>query len=77
MISGGDPEQFSDEVRLCADIVSADVSNLPLPDHRDRLKGRQRSSCCPEAAKAKTWSGQTFYAPVVLLHNGVYSSVGK
>jgi hypothetical protein len=36
--------------------LSANVSNLPLPDHRCRLKARKCSSCRPEAAKAKPWA---------------------
>src|SRR3954470_15194731 len=69
--SGGDLEQPGDEGRLSSDVAAVDVLNLPLPDHRHRLEARQCSSCRPEAAEAKAWTGQPFHASVVLLHDVV------
>jgi hypothetical protein len=62
-------EQLGDEGSLSPDVASTKIPNLPLPDHRHRLKARQRSSRGPEAAEAKPWADQTSYAPVVLFHN--------
>ena len=55
--SGGNLEQFGDELRLGLDVVTADVSNLPLPHHCHRLVACQRSSSRPETAKAKSRAG--------------------
>ncbi len=55
--SGGNLEQFSDELCLRHDVVTADVSNLPLPHHCHCLIACQRSSSRPEAAKAKSRAG--------------------
>ncbi len=41
--SRGDLEQTRDEATLSPDVVSTDISNLPLSDHRHRLKTRQCS----------------------------------
>jgi hypothetical protein len=56
-LSGGNFEQCGDEFRLGLDVTTADVPNLPLPDHCHRLIACQRSSRRPEAAKAKSWTG--------------------
>jgi hypothetical protein len=56
-LSGGNFEQCGDEFRLRLDVTTADVPNLPLPDHCHRLVACQRSSRRPEAAKAKPWTG--------------------
>ena len=69
--SGGDPEQVGDEAGLGSHVASADVPNLPLPDHRHRLVASQRSSRRPEAAEAEARPDQAFHAPVVLLHDVV------
>jgi len=52
--SGGDLEQLElgDEDGLGLHVASADVPNLPLPDHRHRLVTRQHSLRRPEAAEA-------------------------
>ncbi len=47
-------------------VSSANLSTLPLPDHRHRLVACQRSSCGMETAEAKPWSDQAFHAPMVL-----------
>ena len=62
-------EQLGDEGSLSPDVASADISELPFPDHRHRLIARQRSSRCPEAAEAEPWADQAPYAPVVLFHD--------
>jgi len=68
-LSGGNLEQFGDELRLGLDVVAADVPNLPLPHHCHRLVACQRSSGRPKATKAKPGPGQPFHAPMVLLHD--------
>jgi hypothetical protein len=66
-VSGSHLEQSGDERRLAPDVFTADVSNVPFPDHRHRLVAHQRSSRCLEAAKAKARAGQAFHIPMVLL----------
>jgi hypothetical protein len=65
--SDGHLEKLGDEGRLSSDIAATDVLNLPLPDHRHRLKACQCSSCRPEATEAEPWTSQPFHTPVVLL----------
>jgi hypothetical protein len=66
--SGGDLKQLGDEGGLRLHVSSANLSNLPFPDHRHRLVARQCSSCSMETAEAKPWSDQAFHAPMVLFH---------
>src|SRR3954447_6142159 len=66
--SGGDLEQLGDEGGLGPHVASANLPNLPLPDHRHRLVACQCSSCRPETAEAEPWSDQAFHAPMVLFH---------
>ena len=49
----GHLEQAGDEAGLASDVASADVSNLPFPDHRHRFESSQCSSSRPEAAEAE------------------------
>ena len=46
--SRGDLEQTCDEATLSPDVVSTNISDLPLSDHRHRLKTRQCSSGRPD-----------------------------
>src|SRR3954449_1476983 len=69
--SGSDVEQPGDEAGLGPHVASANPPYLPLPHHRHHLVARQCSSRRPEAAEAEPRSDQTFYAPMVLLHNVV------
>ncbi len=57
------------EDRLSSDIASADLSNLPLPDHRHRFETCQCSSGGSEPAEAEPSSDQTLDAPMILLDN--------
>src|SRR5437588_8240576 len=67
----GDIEQASDEAGLASDVESADVPNLPFPDHRHRFKTSECSSSRSEAAEAEPGPNQTFHTSVVLLDNVV------
>ena len=67
----GDIEQAGDEAGLASDVASADVPNLPFPDHRHRFETSQCSSSRPEAAEAKPGSDQSLDAPVILFKNVV------
>jgi hypothetical protein len=49
-------------------VASANLPNLPLPDHRHCLVTCQCSSCRPETAEAEPWSDQVFHAPMILFH---------
>jgi hypothetical protein len=49
----GEIKQAGDEAGLASDVASADVPNLPFPDHRHRFETSQCSSSRPEAAKAE------------------------
>ncbi len=69
--SRGDLEQTCDEATLSPDVVSTDISNLPLSDHRHRLKTRQCSSGRPEPAKPQPRTSQSLNTPVILLENVV------
>ena len=69
--SRGDLEQTCDEATLSPDVVSTDISNLPLSDHRHRLKTRQCSSGRPEPAKPEPRTSQSLNTPVILLENVV------
>jgi hypothetical protein len=64
--SGGGLEQVGDEGSLGPHVSSADIPNLPLPDHRHRLVPCQCSSCRMETAEAEPRSDQAFHVPVVL-----------
>jgi hypothetical protein len=46
-------EQAGDEGGLRQHVVTVDVVNLPLPDHRHRLVNGQRSACRTQATEAK------------------------
>src|SRR3954453_8795844 len=70
-LSGSVLEQRGDEFRLGLDVVTPDLPNLPLPDHRHRLIARQRSPRRPEATKAETWINQSFHVAVVLLDSPI------
>src|SRR5450432_649040 len=65
LLSGGF-EVCGDEFRLGLDVVTADVSNLLLPDHCHRLVACQRSSGRRKATEAKAGAGQPFHVPMVL-----------
>jgi RES domain-containing protein len=67
--SGGNVEQFGDEVGLSPHVSSTNFPNLPLPAHRHHLIGSQCSSCCVEIARAKPRFDQVFHACVVLFKN--------
>ena len=69
--SRGDLEQTCDEATLSPDVVSTDISNLPLSDHRHRLKTRQCSSGRPEPSKPERRTSQSLNTPVILLENVV------
>ena len=62
---------YRDNAALSPDVVPADVSNLPLSDHRHHLHAGQRSSGRPEATEAEPWPDQPLYAAMVLLHDVV------
>src|SRR6202158_3559769 len=64
----GGIEKSGNEDRLSSDIASADLSNLPLPDHRHRFETCQCSSGGSEPAEAEPRSDQTLDAPMILLH---------
>src|SRR5580692_7901595 len=70
-LSGSDFEQRGDDPFLALDVVTIDIPNLPLPDHCHRFIACQRSSGCPEVAKSKPWTGQSFHVPMILLSNVV------
>jgi hypothetical protein len=70
-VSGGHLEQSSDEFCLRSNVAAADVPNLPFPDHGHRLVACQRSSSRSEAAKAKSWTGQSFHVPMALLNDTI------
>src|SRR6202166_2371079 len=65
----GGIEKSGNEDRLSSDIASADLSNLPLPDHRHRFEPCQCSSGGSEPAEAEPRSDQTLDAPMILLDN--------
>src|SRR5271167_1037205 len=65
----GGIEKSGNEDRLSSDIASADLSNLPLPDHRHRFETCQCSSGGSEPAEAEPRSDQTLDAPMILLDN--------
>src|ERR1700722_17875968 len=65
----GGIEKSGNEDRLSSDIASADLSNLPLPDHRHRFETWQCSSGGSEPAEAEPRSDQTLDAPMILLDN--------
>src|SRR3954462_9967164 len=67
--SGSNLEQLGDELCLGPDVAATYVPSLPFPDHRHRLVARQRSSRCPEAAKAEARIDQSFHFAVILLHD--------
>src|SRR5258708_40264990 len=62
-------KKSGNEDRLSSDIASADLSNLPLPDHRHRFETCQCSSGGSEPAEAEPRSDQTLDAPMILLDN--------
>src|ERR1700720_4377412 len=65
----GGIEKSGNEDRLSSDIASADLSNLPLPDHRHCFETCQCSSGGSEPAEAEPRSDQTLDAPMILLDN--------
>src|SRR5258708_20232537 len=65
----GGIEKSGNEDRLSSDIASADLSNLPLPDHRHRFETCQCSSGGSEPAEVEPRSDQTLYDPMILLDN--------
>ena len=67
--SGGNVEQFGDEVGLSPHVSSTNFPNLPLPAHRHHLIVSQCSSCCVEIARARPRFDQVFHACVVLSKN--------
>jgi hypothetical protein len=69
--SRGDLEQTCDEATLSPDVVSTDIANLPLSDHRHRLKTRQCSSGRPECAKSESRTSQSLNTPMILLEKVV------
>src|ERR1700683_601215 len=81
----GGIEKSGNEDRLSSDIASADLSNLPLPDHRHRFETCQWSSGGSEPAEAEPRprlfragrkigrrSDQTLDAPMILLNNIIH-----
>jgi hypothetical protein len=64
-------EETGHEGSLRLHVVAADVSNLPLPDHRHRLKTSQCPLCGWQAAKAEPRPDQPFDPPVILLNDVV------
>ncbi len=70
-ISGGGSEQAGNEGGLRRHVPTADVVNLPLPDHRHCLVASQCRLGCSHAAKPKPWPDHPFDAPVVLLDDVV------
>jgi len=71
MLSGGDSKQRGNEGGLRRHVPTADVVNLPLPDHRHRLVASQCRPGSLHAAKPKPWPNQPFDAAVVLLDDVV------
>src|SRR5258707_15277155 len=65
----GGIEKSGNEDRLSSDIAAADLSNLPLPDHRHRFETCQCSSGGSEPAEAEPRADQTLDAPMILLDN--------
>src|SRR3984885_755623 len=65
----GGIEKSGNEDRLSWDIASADLSNLPLPDHRHRFETCLCSSGGSDPAEAEPRSDQTLDAPMILLDN--------
>ena len=65
----GGIEKSGNEDRLSSDIASADLSNLPIPDHRQRFETCQCSSGGSEPAETEPRSDQTLDAPMILLDN--------
>ena len=70
----GGIEKSGNEDRLSSDIASADLSNLPLPDHRHRFETCLRSSGGSAPAEAEPRSDQTLDAPMILLDNIIQRS---
>src|SRR6187551_3538807 len=68
---GGYIEQAGDEAGLASDVASADVPNLPFPDHRHRLETCQCSLSRSEVAEAEPGSDQSLDTPVILFKNVV------
>jgi hypothetical protein len=56
-------------VALGPEVVAANVSNLPSPDHGHRLVACWRSSGSPKAPKAKPESRHSFHIPMILLYD--------
>jgi len=54
---------------LAFDVPPINGSKLTFPDHRHRLKTRQRSPRRPETAEAKSRSDQALDTPVILLND--------
>src|SRR4051794_6927293 len=69
--SGRDPKQARHEGGLSPHINPANVSNLPLSDHRHSLVASQGSSGGWQTAKAETRPDQALDAPMILLNDVV------
>jgi hypothetical protein len=66
-ILGDFVEEARNEDTLRPHVVTDDVVNLPLPDHRHPLVASQRPPGCSHAAEAKPRPDQSFDPPVLLL----------
>ena len=69
--SGGNFEEPGNEGSLRLHVATADVVNLPFPDHRHHLVTRQRPFRGFQAAKAKLRPDQAFDPSVILLDDVV------
>jgi hypothetical protein len=67
--SGCQIEKAVDELNLMKKIVSCYPSNLPLPDHVNRLVTSNRSSGCLKFSEALLGLHSTFDGSVILFEN--------
>src|ERR1700693_5563841 len=76
-ISGSHVEELLDELDLTEDILPAHPTNLPLPDHVNRLLALDRSPRRLKLPKSQLGSHPAFDRSVVLLQNVIQVLYGS
>ena len=70
-MSGSDLEQVCNKSRLGLHVSTANVLNLPFPDHRYHLIASQSVPCRSQAAEPEPGPDQAFDPTMILLHDVV------